>query len=98
MQGIRFIAMTLCLLAALPANAARSVDVEQSALNQTCELSEYQKAVRDMKWNELSMRHFMVTMNAPNDAELIRQVHRDVADGIAKLRREFGVDCVLDIQ
>lgn len=85
------------VLFAADASASRSTDIEVAAPVPACDLTKYQRAVLDMKWNQLAMRHFMAGMDSPNDAAQIAQVYREVEVGISALRREFGTDCVLDI-
>ncbi len=98
MKQIRALMVLVILFAVFPAHAALDTFVEETAMNTSCDLTEYQAAVRDQKWNELAMRHFMVSLNSPDDHSRIQKVQREVDAGLEKLRREFGTDCVLQIQ
>lgn len=80
-----------------PVHAAVDTDYVRMAEIKPCELDSYAMAVRDEKWNRLAMKYFMAGMDG-DDPEKMRQVRRDVAIGVAALRREYGTDCVLDIR
>ena len=82
---------------AQPATAARDIGFERTVVIKACQLTDLQSAILNQKWNKLSMRFFMVSMESGNDAYRIRQARADVDRELAELRDEYGSDCVLDI-
>ena len=85
-----FVGMGASAHAAVDTNFVRMAEIKP------CELDAYAMAVRDEKWNRLAMKYFMAGVDG-DDPEKMRKVRREVAVGVAALRREYGTDCVLDI-
>ncbi len=80
----------------MSAEAAVDPQYTRQAVVEPCELTDYQSAVLDLKWNELATKHFMVSLES-RDPAVIARVQAEVTEGLAALRREYGIDCVLDI-
>lgn len=82
---------------AQPAFASRDAGFERMVDIKACELTSLQSALLNQKWNKLSMRFFMVSIENADNPYLVKQVRADVDQALAELRDEYGTDCVLDI-
>ena len=95
---LKYLLIALFLVsAASPAFAAREVTFERKAVITACELTQLQSVTLNQKWNKLSMRFFMVSMESGNNAYRVQQVRAKVDQELTELRDEYGSDCVLDI-
>lgn len=97
MKLLQFCVCVVPAMLATPSLAAFNNTSDVGKTYQSCELNDYEAALRDQQWNQLAMRYFMATMEPDLTREEVASVHREVNEQLDDLKLRFGSACVLEI-